>query len=176
MIQRPNPYDRLAPAPSVIVTSRDVQDAVPMPLAQASGIMGAGGTDTSPQLSWSGFPANTASFAVTCYDPDAPTPSGFWHWAVCDIPADVAELGQGAGDADATEDPDGSLTLVNDAGMHQYLGAAPPEDEGAHRYYFVIHAVDLPTLGAVGRDTPFLAFNLAGHTLARALIVPVYEA
>lgn len=176
MTQRPNPYECLSPVPSFTVTSDDVADDVPLPTPQVSGIMGAGGTDTSPRLSWRGFPTSTASFAVTCYDPGAPTPSGFWHWAVCDIPAGVTELQAGAGNPDGHALPEGALALPNDAGIHQYLGAAPPEGNGVHHYYFVVHAVDVARLG-IGRDsTPaFLGFTLSGHTLARAMVVPVYE-
>lgn len=176
MTERPNPYDFLAQAPSFTVTSDDVRDDVPLSLPQVSGIMGAGGDDTSPHLTWHGFPTGTAGFAVTCYDPEAPTPSGFWHWAVCDIPGNITELSAGAGHPDGHGLPEGALMLPNDAGMHRYLGAAPPEGDGVHHYYFVVHAVDVAKLG-VGRDaTPaFLGFTLAGHTLARAIMVPVYE-
>lgn len=176
MNQRPNPYDFLTPVPTFTVDSSDVTDDIPLATPQVSGIMGAGGFDTSPQLSWSGFPATTASFAVTCYDPGAPTPSGFWHWAVCDLPAHVNKLPAGAGDADGAQLPEGALTLPNDAGIRQYLGAAPPEGNGVHRYYFVVHAVDVPTLG-IGKDASpaFLGFNLASHTLARGMVVPIYE-
>lgn len=176
MPQRPDPYQFLRQVPRFTVTSSDIGDDIPLATPQVSGIMGAGGADTSPQLSWSGFPTDTASFAVTCYDPAAPTPSGFWHWAVCDIPARVSQLPAGAGDADGRALPEGALTLPNDAGIRQYLGAAPPEGNGVHHYYFVVHAVDVAQIG-VGTDaTPaFLGFNLSGHTLARATLVPIYE-
>ena len=176
MSEYPNPYELLQSVPSFTVTSNDVKDGVPLPMPQVSGIMGAGGSDTSPHLAWHGFPTKTKSFVVTCYDPKAPTASGFWHWAVCDIPANVTELPTGAGDANGDKLPEGSLRLSNDAGIAQYLGAAPPEGNGVHKYYFVVHAVDVATLG-IGKDaTPaFLGFNLASHTLARAMVVPVYE-
>ncbi|MBS2079615.1 YbhB/YbcL family Raf kinase inhibitor-like protein, partial [Mycobacterium tuberculosis] len=98
------------------------------------------GEDVSPQLSWSGFPDGTRSFAVTVYDPDAPTASGFWHWAVANLPADVTELAEGAGDGSNL--PGDALTLVNDAGLRRYLGAAPPAGHGPHRDYRAVHAVD----------------------------------
>lgn len=176
MSQPPDPYEFLPSLPTFTVTSTDVSDDVPLPMPQVSGIMGAGGSDTSPQLSWRGFPTGTASFAVTCFDPDAPTASGFWHWAVADVPAHVTELPAGAGDPDGAKLPEGALTLANDAGSRQYLGAAPPQGHGPHRYFFVVHAVDVATLG-IGKDASpaFLGFNLFFHSLARGAVVPVYE-
>lgn len=176
MSSRPDPYEFLPEVPTFTVTSTDVSDNVPLPSPQVSGIMGAGGKDTSPQLSWQGFPTATASFAVTCFDPEGPTPSGFWHWAVCDIPAYATQLPAGAGDPGGSGLPEGALTLPNDAGIRQYLGAAPPDGHGVHRYFFVVHAVDVASLGIGKEATPaFLSFNLFTHTLARAAIVPTYE-
>ena len=158
------------------LTSTDIADDVPLKSPQVSGIFGAGGEDVSPQLSWHGFPTATRSFAVTCHDPDAPTGSGFWHWAVADIPVDVTVLPAGAGDADGAGLPEGAITLPNDAGLVRYLGAAPPEGHGVHHYHFVVHAVDVARLGVPRGATPaFLGFNLFSHTLARARITAVYE-
>ena len=171
------PYEFLPQTPRFAVTSTDIADGQPLSLAQVSGVFGAGGEDVSPQLSWSGFPAATKSFAVTCFDPDAPTGSGFWHWAVADIPADVTELPTGAGSPDSPDLPAAAITLRGDAGAARYIGGAPPAGHGPHRYVFAVHAVDVDTLGIDADATPaFLGFNLFGHTLARAVIVPTYEA
>jgi Raf kinase inhibitor-like YbhB/YbcL family protein len=133
--------------------------------------MESGGSDTSPQLSWSGFPEGTRGFAVTCYDPDAPTASGFWHWFVYGIPANVTDLPTGAGL------PAGAVQLRHDGGIRQFLGAAPPEGHGAHRYYFVVHAPDTDQLEMVSEDsTPaMLGSVLSGHTLApRGTLLATY--
>jgi hypothetical protein len=170
------PYDTLPEVPSFEVISTDVKDGEQLPSPHLSGIFGAGGDDCSPQLSWSGFPQNTKSFVVTCYDPDAPTGSGFWHWAVVDIPASVASLTSGAGDEVGADLPDGAFQLRNDAGLRRYLGAAPPPDHGRHRYFFVVHAVDVERLGLPEDATnALLGFNLFSHTLARATMVCWHE-
>ena len=91
--------------------------------------MGAGGSDVSPQLSWSGFPEETRSFAVTVYDPDAPTASGFWHWAVANLPATVTDLPAGVGDGSSSGFPGDAITLANDAGseaLHRRRPAGRP--------------------------------------------------
>ena len=171
-----NPYERLPKVASFELTSDDVQDGEQLPQPQVSGIFGAGGEDISPQLAWSGFPESTRSFAVTCYDPDAPTASGFWHWAVVDIPRDVTELPRGAGDERGEQLPSAAFQLRNDGGIARYIGAAPPPGHGRHHYYFVVHAVDVESLGVDGNATPaFLGFNLFSHTLGRAMTVPWYE-
>lgn len=176
MAQPPSPYDFLPAVPSFTVTSESVTDGQTLPKPHVSGIMGAGGEDVSPPLSWSGFPEETRSFAVTCFDPDAPTASGFWHWAVCDIPLEVTELPAGVGGEPGAGLPASAVTLRNDAGSKRYIGAAPPQGHGPHRYMFVVHAVDLETLGIDDSASPaYLGFNLFFHSKARAVITPTYE-
>lgn len=174
MSTAPDPYASLPKLPTFTLTSQSVTDGQPLAKPQVSGIMGAGGEDVSPQLSWSGFPEGTRSFAVTVYDPDAPTASGFWHWAVANLSADVTELAEGAGDGSNL--PGDALTLVNDAGLRRYLGAAPPAGHGPHRYYIAVHAVDTDKLDLPEDASPaFLGFNLFQHAIARAVIHATYE-
>src|ERR1700724_1178679 len=142
-----NPYENLPKVPSFEVTSTDVRDGEKLPLPHVSGIFGAGGEYISPRLSWRGFPAGTKSFVVTMYDPDAPTASGFWHWAVVDIPANVTELPRGAGDESGADLPGQAFQLRNDGGAARFIGAAPPPGHGRHNYHVVVHAVDVPSLG-----------------------------
>jgi len=107
----PSPYEFLPAVPSFSLTSADIADGKTLSKPQVSGIFGAGGEDVSPQLSWSGFPKETKSFVVTMYDPDAPTTSGFWHWAVANIPVTVTSLEADAGNPDAKKLPAGTVTL-----------------------------------------------------------------
>ncbi len=169
-----DPYARLAPLPSFTMTSTDVKDGEQLPVAQMSGIFGAGGEDRSPRLAWSGFPDGTKSFFVTMFDPDAPTPSGFWHWAVADIPASVTELSAGAGAVGDAALPRGAFQIPNDARLAQYVGAAPPASDPPHRYFIVVSAVDIEKSEVPKDATPALLYGaLAAHTLARATIVPI---
>lgn len=127
----------------------------------------------SPQLSWSGAPEGTKSFAVTCYDPDAPTGSGFWHWTVANLPADTTELAEGASPAGL---PRGAVEGRTDFGEPGYGGAAPPAGHGPHRYIFTVFAVDVDHLPVTPEDSGAkYGFNLHFHTLAKASITGVYE-
>jgi Raf kinase inhibitor-like YbhB/YbcL family protein len=164
----PNPYDYLPQVPSFTVTSTDVTDGQPLKDDQV-----AAHGNTSPQLSWEGAPVGTRSYVVTCFDPDAPTPSGFWHWCLVDIPADVTSLDTGAASGDL---PGKAFHVRNDGGEAGFTGAAPPQGDHPHRYFFVVHAVGEETLGVdADASNAVVSFNLAFKTLGRAIIHGTYQ-
>ena len=171
-----NPYDNLPPAASFSLTSSDLKEGEKLAMPQVSGIFGAGGQDVSPQLSWSGFPSGTKSFVDTMCDPEAPTVSGFWHWAVVNIPGNVTELPAGAGDESGSGLPPGAFQLPNDARTTRYVGAAPPEGTGRHRYIFAALAVDAERIEIDKEATPaWLMYQIFGCTLGRAFLEGWYE-
>lgn len=172
-----DPYAALPEVPEFTVTSVAFSDGGSLPTPQVSGVMGAGGEDKTPQLTWSDAPEGTRSFALTCYDPDAPTASGFWHLAAHGIPADLTSLEEGAFTLDAVAEsvPDSVRVLRNDGGVRGFVGAAPPPGHGDHRYMFVVHALDVEALELDEEATPaLLGFTMFGHTLGRARITGTF--
>mgnify|MGYP001377704915 CR=1 FL=1 len=135
---------------------------------------GCAGANQSPHLAWSGAPEGTKSFAVTCYDPDAPTGSGFWHWVVVNIPADTTELVLGASNGGAL--PGGALETRTDFGKPGWGGPCPPEGDHPHRYLFAVHAVGEETL-PVAADTSaaIVGFMLNFNTLDKATLMGLYK-
>jgi Raf kinase inhibitor-like YbhB/YbcL family protein len=171
----PLPYDYLPAVPSFALESSDVADGQQMSDAQVYSGFGMTGQNISPHLRWHGFPAETKSFAVTCYDPDAPTGSGWWHMAVLDVPASVTELRTSAVSGDKSGLPSGAFCVRNDFGSKDFGGAAPPAGDPPHRYVFAVHALDVDSLGVDSDVTPAVAgFNVGFHTIARAVMIPVY--
>ena len=137
---------------------------------------GCAGGNKSPHLRWSGAPEGAKSFAVTCYDPDAPTGSGFWHWVVVNIPADVNELALDAGNSKAGLLPPGALQTRTDFGAPGYGGPCPPEGEHAHRYFFTVSAVGAEALPVEADTSPaVVGFMLNFNTLEKATLMGLFK-
>ena len=160
----PSPYELLPPVPSFTVTSEDFADGERLPDEHVFS-----GGNQSPQLSWSGAPEGTQSFAITCFDPDAPTGCGFWHWFTIGVPADVTSIARG-------EVLPSTHCARNDFGNEQYDGSAPPEGDRVHRYIFAIHALDTADTGVpAGASPTYASFVHVGHTIARATITGTWS-
>ncbi len=164
-----------AGAKGLTLTSTDVKSGGTIKLEQVLNTFGCTGSNISPALSWSGAPAGTKSFAVTVYDPDAPTGSGWWHWVVFNIPANATGLPKNAGDLKANLAPAGSVQSRTDFGTPGYGGPCPPKGDKPHRYIFTVFAVNVDHLDANADASPALVgFNLHFHTLAKASITAKY--
>lgn len=166
----PDPYSVLPAVPDFTVTSADIADG------QTIAAPFTGAQDVSPHLAWTGFPASTASFVVTCFDPDAPGPEGFWHWAVANLPPSTTWLPQGAGASHGAALPAGAVQGRNDSGMTGYTGPYPPRGDRVHRYVFAVHALDVARLDVeVWTEAAAVAAKALPHTIARAVITPVFQ-
>jgi Raf kinase inhibitor-like YbhB/YbcL family protein len=137
---------------------------------------GCAGGNRSPHLKWEGAPAGAKSFAVLCFDPDAPTGSGFWHWVVVNIPPNVTELPLDAGNPASGKLPAGALQVRTDFGKPGYGGPCPPEGDHPHRYLFTVHAVSMDKL-PVTADTAaaVVGFYLNFNTLEKASLMGLYK-
>jgi Raf kinase inhibitor-like YbhB/YbcL family protein len=167
----PDPYSLLPAVPIFTVLSDDVAEGAPMARAHTS----AGGS-VSPHLRWEGFPEQTRSFLVNCFDPDAPTPAGFWHWTVVNLPRGTVTLATGAGSPHGDLLPPRAFQTRNDGGSTGYTGAAPPAGDRSHRYVFAVHALDVDHLGLTADATPTAAaFTALFHTIARGTITPTFQ-
>ncbi|AXU95881.1 kinase inhibitor [Erwinia persicina] len=156
------------------LVSQDFNDGDKLPERQVLNAMGYQGENLSPHLAWDEVPAGTKSFVVTCYDPDAPTGSGWWHWVVANLPADTRELAAGAGSGKA-DLPAGSVQTRTDFGSAGYGGAAPPKGE-SHRYIFTVHAIDTDRLEVdENASGAMVGFNVHFHSLGSASITAMYS-
>lgn len=155
------------------LTSDDIKDGERMPQAQVGNMAGHQGGNISPHLSWSGAPEGTRSFALTVFDPDAPTGSGWWHWNVVNIPPNVTTLTRGCGSGQA-ELPAGALQTRVDMGVSSYTGAAPPPGP-AHRYIFTIHALSVDSLPLdANASGAMVGFMVNANGLAKASLTVTY--
>lgn len=167
-----SPFDFLPEVADFSLESTDIFDGAVTALRHVH--HSAGGQNLSPHLTWSGFPDQTRSFAVTCFDPDAPTQSGWWHWLAVNIPVSVTSLQRGAGTVDGM--PDGTVQFRTDYGTPAYQGASPPPGDHDHRYFFAVHALNVEHLD-LDPNTPaaVVGFHLTAHGIGRGVLVPTFS-
>lgn len=140
------------------------------------GGFGCTGKNQSPELSWTNAPEGTKSFAITMYDPNAPTGSGWWHWVVFDIPKNINELFTNAGNLTLNLAPKGVIQSVTDYGVAGYGGPCPPENHGFHQYIITVYALKTEKLGLDANTNPaVVGYNLWANTIAKASIVTYYQ-
>jgi Raf kinase inhibitor-like YbhB/YbcL family protein len=162
-------------AAAFVLTSPNVASGTRIPDAYAFNGMGCTGKNTSPALAWKNAPAGTKSFAVTIYDPDAPTGSGWWHWVLYNIPASTTSLAAGAGDPKGTAAPAGSVQGNTDFGAPGYGGPCPPAGDKPHRYVFTVYALKVPKLDLPANATAaYVGFNIHGSVLGAATFTAFY--
>lgn len=156
------------------LTSPDMADGRIMAEAQIYAGFGCSGGNVSPALAWSGLPAGTKSLALTVYDPDAPTGSGWWHWVVFNLPAATTALAGGAGDPAAGSLPAGAVQSRTDYGSAGYGGPCPPQGK-PHRYVFAVHALDVDSLPLDAQSSAaMVGFMINAHLLGRASLTALY--
>lgn len=137
---------------------------------------GCTGENQSPQLSWKNAPADTKSFAITMYDPDAPTGSGWWHWVVLDLPATTSSIVTNAGNVTLDLLPKEAIQSLTNYGVSGYGGPCPPEGHGLHQYIITVHALSTETLGLTSDTNPAIAgYYLWNNTIAKASIISYYK-
>ena len=156
---------------SLRVTSESFTDGGRIPMENV--FTHCGGRNTAPQLSWANAPAGTKSYAITCFDPDAPTGSGYWHWLAFNIPAKTTSLPAGAGN---DESPVGGKSGYSDFGMNSYGGPCPPKGHGDHHYIFTVYALDTDEVSGASEKTTgaTLIFSMRGHVLATGTITGLF--
>jgi len=156
------------------LTGPTLRDGAPLPAHHVLNGFGCFGDNASPALNWRNPPQGTKSFAVTVYDPDAPTGSGWWHWVVFNIPSTATGLAEGAGNAGGAL-PAGAVQSRTDFGKPGFGGACPPEGHGDHRYIFTVYALDAATLDlAPDASAAMVGFTLNAHTLGKASLTAIY--
>ncbi len=155
------------------LTSETLVDGGTLPDAQVANGFGCSGGNISPDLSWSGAPKGTKSFALSVFDPDAPTGSGFWHWVMFNIPANVTHLDKGiTAEAGA---PEGAIQSKADVGMPAYFGACPPPGADPHRYVYTLTALGVEKLDLTS-DTSgaLIGFMVNANALGKASMTVTY--
>ncbi|WP_448249391.1 YbhB/YbcL family Raf kinase inhibitor-like protein [Thalassotalea agariperforans] len=158
------------------LSSNDIADGKFMAKTQEFNGFGCTGDDVSPHLMWTNAPAGTKSFAITVYDPDAPTGSGWWHWQIVNIPANITEVAANTGSTKKTLAPSGSMQIKNDYGSRGFGGACPPVGHGIHHYRFTVHALSVEKLELPEDASGALAgYMINANTMATATIEALYQ-
>jgi Raf kinase inhibitor-like YbhB/YbcL family protein len=163
-------------ADTFTLSSKDITQGEFMDKAQEFTGFGCSGGDLSPHLAWKGTPKGTKSFAITAYDPDAPTGSGWWHWQLVNIPVSTTELAAGAGSIKQQLAPKGSMQIQNDYGSRGFGGACPPQGHGVHHYRFTIHALSVESLALPADASGALAgYMINANTIETSTIESLYK-
>jgi Raf kinase inhibitor-like YbhB/YbcL family protein len=163
-------------AGSLTLSSHDIAQGEFMTKAQVFNGFGCTGGDLSPHLKWSNAPKGTKSFAITAYDPDAPTGSGWWHWQVVNILKNVTEIATGAGSTNKNVAPQGSMQIDNDYGNKAFGGVCPPSGHGVHHYRFTIHALSIEKLELPENASGALAgYMINANTIESNTIEALYK-
>ncbi|MEE8588424.1 MAG: YbhB/YbcL family Raf kinase inhibitor-like protein [Sulfurimonadaceae bacterium] len=135
---------------------------------------GCKGKNMSPELHWKNPPKGTKSFAITVYDPDAPTGSGWWHWLVVNIPADVTKIASNASSTHTL--PKGAVETMTDYSFSGFGGACPPNGDGAHAYIFTVYALNTEKLDVNAQsNSALVGYQINAHTIQKATIVSYYQ-
>jgi Raf kinase inhibitor-like YbhB/YbcL family protein len=158
-----------ASAQGMIISSKNFNNGGNLKQNQIANAFGCHGKNLSPELSWIGIPKTAKSLAISAYDPDAPTGSGFWHWIVYDINVHATSINDGA--SNTSNMPDNATEASNDSGTKGYIGACPPKGDNKHRYQFTIYAIDVNKLPIPANATsPIIRFILNKHVISKATI------
>lgn len=157
------------------LNSPDIHDGQPLSKTQEYSGFGCSGDNRAPALNWTDAPAGTQSFAITVYDPDAPTGSGWWHWLLFNLPASTTALPAGAGQSGGPSLPAGSMQSVTDYGAPGFGGACPPPGDQPHRYIFTVHALKVAKLELDASAMPALVgYMLNANSLGKASLTATY--
>ena len=157
------------------ITSTDISHGSFMSKKHEFAGFGCSGDNLSPQLSWSNAPEGTKAFAIFAYDPDAPTGSGWWHWQVINIPADVTSIDTGAGVLNSKTLPKGARQISNDYGSADFGGACPPPGHGAHRYNFTVFALSTTLELPENPSSALTGFMVNANSLGSATLQALYK-
>ena len=158
------------------LSSSDLKDGSRMAEQHVFKGFGCTGDNISPELAWKNPPKGTKSFALTVYDPDAPTGSGWWHWVIFNIPATAHSLTADAGNVSLAKAPKGSVQSITDFGKPGYGGACPPKGHGSHHYIFTLFALDVASLPLDASAMPAtVGFNLHQHIIAKTQLTVLYS-